>query len=158
MLASGSILTSDHFASAQYTPALTAATTNPDLGASGEANGQWVRIGDLIVGWAQFLFSGSGVDNGEGTYFISLPVPAASSMAASGSQGAGSVLGSAVVRFGSTDPSGGGITAQLTSGGTNMVLSQVVGELGRLVAHHRPAEWSDGDRITVQFCYLAEGL
>lgn len=52
-----------------YTPALTAATTNPT---GYTATGRYVNLGNLVVYSYQFIL---GANVGVGTYFVSLPVP-----------------------------------------------------------------------------------
>lgn len=61
---------------AGYTPALTAATTNPTLGTGGTASGYWAYVGGLVVAYFSIVFGSSGVAAGTGGYFISLPAPA----------------------------------------------------------------------------------
>ena len=61
-----------------YTPALTAATTNPTLGTGGavEASGRYEQIGKTVRFQVVIRFGTSGVSTGNGNYRISLPVPA----------------------------------------------------------------------------------
>jgi len=56
-----------------YTPALTATTTNPTLGTGSTAVGRYKQNGKDVSGWATIKF-GSGGSAGSGTYEISLPV------------------------------------------------------------------------------------
>lgn len=63
-----------------YTPALTASTTNPNLGSTGTASGLYFQLGKMVLFVAEFKFNGSGVSVGSGTFAISLPVAADSSM------------------------------------------------------------------------------
>jgi hypothetical protein len=69
-----------------WTPTLTAATTNPNLGSTGTSTGRYGRIQNLVYGWAQFQFGGTGISAGSGSYFCSIPVTA---------KEAGPVVGSA---------------------------------------------------------------
>lgn len=69
-----------------YTPALTASSVNPNLGASGTATGGYHRIGRLITAQATLFASGAGVAAGTGNYRVSLPVTAV----AAGNQAVGS--------------------------------------------------------------------
>lgn len=65
-----------------YTPALTAATTNPTLGSGGafEQKGRYVQIGHLVVVKINIRFGSSGAAAGSGTYSVSLPVTAEASL------------------------------------------------------------------------------
>lgn len=61
-----------------WTPVLTAATTNPNLGtaASGaKATGRYVRNGTSVSGWALLQAGTSGTAVGSGVYLCSLPLP-----------------------------------------------------------------------------------
>lgn len=58
---------------ADYTPALTASSSNPTMGSGSVAVGRYVQDGETISGWARIVF-GTGMAAGSGTYRISLPV------------------------------------------------------------------------------------
>lgn len=62
-----------------YTPLLTAATTNPNLGATGTTVGRFLSIDNLVLAWGNISWSGTGVAQGSGSYRISLPLPVDSS-------------------------------------------------------------------------------
>lgn len=60
-----------------YTPVLTATTTNPVLGVNGEIFGRYLRISNnWIMPFVRFRFGTSGINVGEGSYIVSLPVAA----------------------------------------------------------------------------------
>lgn len=59
-----------------YTPALTAATTNPTLGTGSSQTGQYLQVGKFVVGYFNITFGSSGTAAGTGNYFVSLPVVA----------------------------------------------------------------------------------
>lgn len=59
-----------------YTPALTASTTNPTLGAGSAALGSYQRFGKDVFGTIDLSFGTSGVAAGSGVYEVSLPVTA----------------------------------------------------------------------------------
>ena len=65
-------------AATSYTPALTAATTNPTLGTGSVVAGHWLQIGKLVVAWGSISFGSSGTNAGSGEYWISLPATAIS--------------------------------------------------------------------------------
>jgi hypothetical protein len=72
-----SAVTSLQGRSGTYTPALTAATTNPTLGSGSTQNGYYTALGDLlVVAWFDIRFGTSGVNAGSGNYSISLPFEA----------------------------------------------------------------------------------
>lgn len=56
-----------------YTPALTAATTNPTLGTGSSATGSYLQVGKFVVATGRIAFGTSGVAAGSGRYSISLP-------------------------------------------------------------------------------------
>jgi len=57
-----------------YTPVLTAATTNPTLGAGSAQTGRWRQIGKAVDVDIRIAFGTSGTNPGSGAYFITLPV------------------------------------------------------------------------------------
>ena len=59
-----------------YTPSLTASTTNPNIGSTGNIGGRYIQIGKTVIGQAKVVFGGTGVSAGSGVYYISLPVTA----------------------------------------------------------------------------------
>lgn len=59
-----------------YTPALTAVTTNPTLGAGSGAFGRYEEIGKRCVGDLSVKFGTSGAAAGSGSYRVSLPLAA----------------------------------------------------------------------------------
>ena len=56
-----------------YTPALTAATTNPTLGTGNAISGRYVQVGKTVIGEVSIIFGTSGAAAGSGAYFISPP-------------------------------------------------------------------------------------
>lgn len=65
-----------HIAAAwdSYTPALTAATTNPSLGSTGMATGRYLQVGKTVKWSVLIQAGGTGISAGSGEYLISLPV------------------------------------------------------------------------------------
>lgn len=72
-----------------WTPVLTAVTTNPTLGTGSEAYGRYTQHGKLVVARGHIKFGTSGTNAGSGAYRISLPVPAASPAGSVGVYGHG---------------------------------------------------------------------
>lgn len=66
-----------------YTPAWTAATTNPALGNSTRA-GRYGLLGRMCAFWLELTIGTSGVSGGSGQWAWSLPLPAAANAAVSG--------------------------------------------------------------------------
>lgn len=64
-----------------FTPVL-GATSNPNLGSTGQALGRYVRSGRLITVEFFFEFGGTGISQGSGTYFVAPPITIASPLGA----------------------------------------------------------------------------
>jgi hypothetical protein len=127
-----------------WVPALTASTTNPNLGSTGTSVGRYARINKTIFGNATFVFNGTGIAAGTGFYFCSLPFTA---------QGAGLTVGSVIAIDVSTFAS----NAQLCQTDTpNRLISAGTGG-GGLVASLQATTfaWAAGDFIRYNFCYEA---
>lgn len=129
-----------------YTPALTGATTNPNLGTGGTAEGRYTLWGGKWCAVRTSFQWGTSGTAGSGQYFISLPV----NTSASGTGGVSNV-GSAMMR----DASGGpalnvGVCYATASSSTMALLS--VG--GGLVNNTTPWTWGgSGDYITATLVY-----
>lgn len=134
-----------------YTPTLTAATTNPNLGSTGSIVGSWHRAGNKVDAWIRIHFDGTGVDAGAGIYEISLPFAAdtsilnASTIAANGDcvgEAALNDVSAGVTAHGICqlrDPARIGIvTGQTASGGNQVNSTSPWG-----------AAWATGDRIAI---------
>lgn len=87
-------LTGIQAAWASYTPALTAATTNPTLGTGSQQTGAYLQIGKTLLVQGRIGFGASGAAPGSGRYAISLPINVTGSF--------GVILGSGIF----TDSSG----------------------------------------------------
>jgi hypothetical protein len=68
-----------------YTPAMTASTTNPNIGSTGTAQGRYMQIGKLVHFYATITPGGTGIAGGSGGYAISLPVTARTTVTQRGS-------------------------------------------------------------------------
>lgn len=127
-----------------WTPALTASITNPNIGSTGTALGAYVRIGSLLVGHGRISFGGTGIANGSGNYLVSLPENASTAIT-------GQSLGSGVV----FDASSARYNFQLERSGANTAF----------LVYHNPgannvvtgaapvATFVAGDRIQYWFAY-----
>lgn len=127
-----------------YTPALTASTTNPNLGTTGSAAGRYARVNKIVIGNASFTFNGAGINAGLGFYFCSLPITAQNSGAAVGVSNAIDV---------STFAS---IQNALILDTTTRVLG--IGTGGGALAgsiQNSTFVWAAGDIIRFTFCYEA---
>lgn len=60
-----------------YTPTLTATTSNPNIGTTGQIFGEYRRVmgGEWVFVQVHVVFGGTGISAGSGTYQISLPYP-----------------------------------------------------------------------------------
>lgn len=126
-----------------YTPELTAASVDPNLGDDGHIFGRWLQVGvRSIAVEIDILFSGAGVAAGTGQYFITTPfqVSARSIAAATG----------ACYMFDSGTANRAGIV-NVTSGGDNFFITNTPnGDVGAAV----PQTWASGDAI--RFTILLE--
>lgn len=132
-----------------YTPALTAVTTSPTLGTGSSAGGYYQLVGRRIDGIARIVFGTSGVAAGSGTYRISLPVAADTTVhAASGTGGQGSSIGTWNARDNSPGAFRQG-TLQLVSASTAMLDYTTTA-----VSSSAPWTWAASDAINISFSYF----
>src|SRR4051812_20043933 len=125
-------LTSD--AIGQYTPILTASTTNPVLG-TGEIKGFYYNIWDMVYCWGYFKF-GTGFSVGSGTYLISLPFTAANSNGFSSSLGLSDIVGNGYAWDDSTLASRVNVTVSITS--TNMYFGNKAASTATVITNAVP--------------------
>lgn len=127
-----------------YTPALTAATTNPTLGTGASATGTYIQIGKTVHFRAVIKFGTSGVAAGSGTYQISLPVTAAAFL-------------SPADRIGGADlndnSAGAAYIGSLSPVDTSKVSLRVHG--AGTATHAVPFAWAASDQIVVWGTYEA---
>lgn len=127
-----------------WTPALTASTTNPNLGTTGTATGRYARIQKIVIGQAQFVFGGAGIAAGVGFYYCSIPITAQSA-----SWTVGNMIAIDVSTFATTSNTAAlDTTARLIGYGTGGA-----GLAASIQAGTYP--WAAGDIIRVNFCYEA---
>lgn len=135
-----------------YTPALTADTTNPNLGANGEAVGWWVRVGpNTIRGGARFAITGTGESMGSGNLAISLPLAADTSiLETSGSLTTATKIGDGVVRSATS----GTVTlvAALLNSSTTVRMYRTGNSSP--ITNASPFDGTFPARLWVDFCYV----
>lgn len=130
-----------------YTPALTAATDNPTLGAGHDADGMWTQQGHLAMVWWSLQFGTSGVDAGDGIYFVSLPVPVAPGALTDVALGAGRVVDASDATSAGSEL----ITLEMRPGNPDQFRLAVEG--GIFVTHASPWAWAANDRAFGYCCY-----
>lgn len=128
-----------------YTPVLTATSSNPTLGASSATEGRYCVIGTLVYVIARVQFGSSGAAAGSGTYEVSLPVPVNVSQY-SASHTIGVVL---LVDSGTTRTVG---TARMQTGDAVNVLMQATGT-NVSVSDAVPWTWANNDLIELSLTY-----
>ena len=144
-----------------YTPTLTAATTNPVLSnnASHLYEGRYLQIGKLVVFRAQIQAGTAGVTAGEGTYSFAMPVTARlpSSAPASG----GFMIGQFAYYDSSTGTNyGGGVLGDFSGSNANIMnlaFASTTGAVGAaiLVNHTNPFALAASDEFELWGSYEA---
>lgn len=140
-----------------YTPRLLGSTTNPNLGSDGQAVGAYHVVGQLLTGWAQFLFAGSGISAGSGVLSVTTPLPAdVSLMTFGGVGGAGTAVGIGKVRDNSTSANSKTVYVQLDGDGQSVFMQ--FSNVNSTVSSTSPVPWEVDDRISITFAYLIDPL
>lgn len=111
-----------------FTPTLTAVTTNPTLGTGAITTGRWVERDGWVTYQYRIRFGTSGVAAGSGTYLISLPVPPSTAWA--------------------NRSVGTGVISDASSGGMSPVWLTVNGTASQIVMLF-PASWPSGTAASV---------
>jgi hypothetical protein len=125
-----------------YTPALTALTTNPTLGAGSTATGRWVRQKDrTIEATAKIIFGTSGVAPGSGNYLVSLPVAAGAGVLA--------ICKGYIFDFDTSD------FRLITGFGASSTTIHLVAEGANTVSDASPWTWAASDQIQFSITYEA---
>jgi len=127
-----------------YTPVLTAVTTNPTLGTGGSATGRSTRIGNTIIGNCRIIFGTSGMTPGVGIWRITLPVPAVA---------AATFAGNVRIRAAGLYTRGQVLT-QGTDFGIRYYLAAVNSAMYD-VQHNTPGAWTNNDEFMAVFTYEA---
>ncbi|GIG63649.1 hypothetical protein Lfu02_80210 [Longispora fulva] len=120
-----------------FTPALTAATTAPNLGSTGSAVGRWWWHGAFVFTEIALTFGGTGVAAGSGAYRLSLPTPP---------NPADRAIGSLYLAHPGTSAVQAGVCR--VNGG----VLELIGPTA-LVTHAAPWTWAAGDSITASIAY-----
>ena len=128
-----------------YNPVLTGSVTNPTLGTGGIAEGYYTRVGDLVVASIRIKFGTSGVSNGSGNYFISLPVNA--------EQFAGIIMGHTWIFDSSGNYSVSGIAQWANP--SQCYIYNSYGAIPGPVSSAIPFIWTDNDEMRLHLSYRA---
>lgn len=131
-----------------YIPLFTATTTNPTLGTGSQIlRAVYYEIFDQIYTWGEFRFGTSGFNAGSGTWGMSLPFPAKSTIGNNSNSGlmqaigVGSVWVNAV--FNNIQP----VTVHLRDS-TTVQFTTRIGLSAREVSNSHPVTWAVQDGIT----------
>ena len=129
-----------------WTPVLTAATTSPTLGTGGGggASGRYAQDGKRVEGDAVLQFGTTGVAAGSGSYTVSLPVAAATTLPFA-------VLGT----WYAYDSSVGTLTTGVLSRNSSTLGQFIAQKTEGVMSHISPWAWATGDVIIVHFSYEA---
>lgn len=132
-----------------YTPQLHANVTDPNLGTGGINQAFYYRIWDWVYAYGEFRFGSSGTNVGSGTYFISLPFPADTSIVGSGViAGSGSIIGTGLIFDASTNSGKRPLVCQLRTS-TDIEFMRPTGDTGSEFANSgSPVTWTNGDGIS----------
>lgn len=148
--AAGTILGSTGSAAAwqgtwgDWTPALTASTTNPTLGSGSSVAGRYCQIGKLVEGWGRVTFGSSGTNAGSGQYLINYPVTPANASQI--------VFGTAIIYDASPATFHLGIV--YTNSDTSSMRIAYQGT-ALIATHASPIAWTSNDAIYFEFKYEA---
>jgi len=132
-----------------YTPVLTAVTTNPTIGTGGYQLGRYMKIGRMVIGKTKVQFGSAGSNAGSGIYSISMPPVAARSPATgeAGMVGQGYCFSaSAFVPI---------LVLQATTSTFGLYYSATFNGATTQVAHNLPFAWSASQSIDIHFFYEA---
>jgi hypothetical protein len=130
-----------------YTPALTAATTNPTLGTGSTQQGRYVQIGKFVHAEVFIGFGTSGTAAGSGIYSISLPV-------AGNQQAQAVVIGDGLIKCAGLSTFVETLYNTTTTATVRYCTAAVNGTL-TTVTHAVPGAWTINDQLIVSFTYEA---
>ena len=133
-----------------YTPTLTASGSNPTLGTGSTAAGKYMRVNKTVICDFQIIF-GSSMAAGSGTYYVSLPVTAATAKPYKW-------IGSANIKDNSTGNIGGPLGLGLPNDGTKVrIIYPATWPTGTSteVTHAVPWTWAQSDELNGWLVYEA---
>lgn len=132
-----------------YTPQLQANGSNPNLGVGGINQGFYYQIWDWIYAWGEFRFGTSGFSLGSGTYFVSLPFTADTSIVGNNITAAtGAIVGNGILFDASTDGGKRPLICQLRTT-TDIEFMRPNGDTGsEFVNSGSPVTWTNGDGVS----------
>lgn len=131
-----------------YTPTLTAATANPNLGTDPERNGMWVQIGPLCHVWFEIQFgTGGSVSAGTGQYRVGLPVPVLDGGLTRVTLGSGRAIDASVA----TDLGSSLLEAEMLANEPTKAIFAT--EEGVSVTASVPHTWASGDELFAHLVY-----
>lgn len=128
-----------------YTPVLTAVTTNPTLGAGSAQVGRYLQLGKLVAFSARIVF-GAAPNAGNGNYELSLPVAMAAGWPTS------LMAGHANYADASASTRRSGVVIQ---GATTSKVWLLYDDATAFVSNALPWAWAQSDIIYVAGCYEA---
>jgi hypothetical protein len=125
-----------------WTPVLTASTTNPTLGTGSSSTGKYGRVNKLIYGQGKITFGTAGINAGAGFYIVNLPITGS---------GVQEIIGSWWLGDVSANANYFGTLWKLTSTTAYMFFGNPAG----IVSATNPFAWAVTDFISYQFLYEA---
>lgn len=132
-----------------YTPTMTASTTNPTLGTGSSALGRYYQSGKLVSFNMDIVLGTSGFVGGSGTYIFSLPVPMLMTGPNQSNFQSRFTCAGLSGYFGSTDPT--------PVDSTHIHITYLNTTSGRLsnITNSAPGTFASGDRIRLSGTYEA---
>jgi hypothetical protein len=132
-----------------WTPTLTGSTTDPTLGTGASAVGRYTAAGKIVQGIGYILWGSSGVNAGSGTYSISLPVAANTTVP-------NALIGSFVILDASTGPDEWQGRLRLSTSTTaRMTYAATYGGTSTSTGSAAPVQPNVGDELWIIFQYEA---
>lgn len=136
----------------QYTPKLSATTTDPVLGSGSEQRGFYYTIWDQVYCWGYVKFGSTGLNTGSGVYTINLPFTAVNTIGFSVSLGLAPIIGNGIVWDDSNPTARMPITINLRTA-NDMMFGPVMGSAQTVVSDSFPIGWSVNDKISFAIKY-----
>lgn len=148
-----------------YTASLVATTANPNIGATGSAQGEYIEFEGIIQGSFIITFSGAGVAPGTGEYGVRLPFPVEQTVfhsvgnALNATPGGFHIIGEGFHYDASASATSGSFAIDaVTVGGISYarMLTEAFTapvKTNRFVSANMPFTVADGDRLIGNFVY-----